>query len=221
MATGTGMRSPRKYAHPLSGVRVSTTSRIARRRITLVGSAAAVLAIGVPSSVRAQQQQGEQVLDIKSATHLRAEYLADLDTLHDKFVQLAKAIPTDKYEWRPSADVRTVAQVLMHVASEYYFYTPRSIGGQPPADYGTPREKNEALEKVTAKAEVLDHLEKSWAHAKSQFAASDAAKLTGSYQPWNVPLDRAAFSMDGDLHEHLGQLIAYARSVGVKPPWTK
>jgi uncharacterized damage-inducible protein DinB len=27
--------------------------------------------------------------------------------------------------------------------------------------------------------------------------------------------------MDGDLHEHLGQLIAYARSVGVKPPWTK
>jgi hypothetical protein len=68
---------------------------------------------------------------------------------------------------------------------------------------------------------VLDHLDKSWAHTKAQFAASDATKLTGSYQPWNMPLDRAAFSMDGDLHEHLGQLIAYARSVGVKPPWTK
>ena len=31
----------------------------------------------------------------------------------------------------------------------------------------------------------------------------------------------AAFVMSGDMHEHLGQLIAYARSVGVKPPWSK
>jgi hypothetical protein len=27
--------------------------------------------------------------------------------------------------------------------------------------------------------------------------------------------------MTSDLHEHLGQLIAYARMNGVKPPWTK
>jgi len=27
--------------------------------------------------------------------------------------------------------------------------------------------------------------------------------------------------MSGDLHEHLGQLIAYARVNGIKPPWTK
>ena len=198
-----------------------TTSRITPR-VGVGGPAVAVLlAITVASNARAQLQQGEQALDVKSASHLRAEYLADLDTLHDKFVQLAKAIPAEKYGWRPSGEVRTVAQVLMHVATEYYYYTPRSIGGQGPADYGAAKEKNEALEKVSAKAEVLDHLEKSWAHTKSQFAASDASKLTGSYQPWNMPLDRAAFSMDGDLHEHLGQLIAYARSVGVKPPWTK
>ena len=220
MATGTAAPPPRKYTHPLSGVRVLTIPRIARR-VGLAGPVAIVLASAVATNARAQQQQGEQALDVKSATHLRAEYLADLDTLHDKIVQLAKAIPADKYGWRPSADVRTVAQVLMHVATEYYYYTPRSIGGQGPADYGAPKEKNEALEKVSSKADVLEHLEKSWTHTKSQFAASDAGRLTGSYQPWNMPLDRAAFNMDGDLHEHLGQLIAYARSVGVKPPWTK
>lgn len=27
--------------------------------------------------------------------------------------------------------------------------------------------------------------------------------------------------MSGDLHEHLGQLIAYARMNGIKPPWSK
>ena len=180
-----------------------------------------VLAIVFAARAGAQQQQGAAVLDVKSATHVRAEYLTDLDTLHAKITQLAKAIPADKYSWRPSPDVRTIAQVLMHVASEFYYYTPRSIGGQGPADYGPAQAKNAALEKITTKAEVLDHLDKSWAHTKAQFAASDATKLTGRYQPWNMPLDRAAFSMDGDLHEHLGQLIAYARSVGVKPPWTK
>jgi hypothetical protein len=36
-----------------------------------------------------------------------------------------------------------------------------------------------------------------------------------------VPLDDAAFIMAGDLHEHLGQLIAYSRMLGVKPPWSK
>ena len=187
------------------------------RPLTLVAVVAALAA----SSAPAHRALAQDALDAKSASHLRAEYLADLDTLHHKFVQLATAIPADKYGWRPSPDVRTIAQVLMHVATEFYYYTPMSIGGQPPANYGVGREKNAALEKVATKAEVLDHLEKSWAHTKAQFAASDASKLTGTYKPWNMPLDRAAFGMDGDLHEHLGQLIAYARSVGVKPPWTK
>ena len=164
---------------------------------------------------------GQELLDAKSAAHVRAAYLADLDTLHHKFVELATAIPADKYAWRPSAEVRSIAQVFMHVATEFYYYTPMSIGGQPPADYGVGRDKNAALEKIAIKAEVLEHLDKSWAHTKSQFAASDASNLTRSYKPWSIPLDRAGFVMVGDLHEHLGQLIAYARSVGVKPPWTK
>jgi hypothetical protein len=36
-----------------------------------------------------------------------------------------------------------------------------------------------------------------------------------------MTLDGASLAMAGDLHEHLGQLIAYARAVGVKPPWSK
>jgi len=218
MVPGFGAAAGRIYTTHQTGVPVLTQVRAvgAPFRATVVA-----FALLLAARAGAQQQQGEAALDVKSAAHVRAEYLADLDTLHAKIVDLAKAIPADKYNWRPSADVRTIAQVLMHVASEFYYYTPRSIGGQGPADYGPAQAKNAALEKISTKPEVLDHLDKSWAHTKSQFAASDPSKLTGSYQPWNMPLDRAAFNMDGDLHEHLGQLIAYARSVGVKPPWTK
>ena len=51
--------------------------------------------------------------------------------------------------------------------------------------------------------------------------ASAPTGATGTYEPWKLSLAHSAFLMSGDLHEHLGQLIAYARSVGVKPPWSK
>ena len=134
---------------------------------------------------------------------------------------LAEAIPADKYSWRPAPGVRSISEALMHVASEWFFYVPSSIAGKPPADFGAPKETLPKLEKITAKADVIAQLKKSWDHTKGQLATADAAKLTGKYKPWGITLDQAAFSMSGDLHEHLGQMITYARSVGVKPPWSK
>ena len=160
-------------------------------------------------------------MDLKSATFLRDKYVADLDTLHVKILALANAIPEDKYGWRPVEGVRSISEALMHVAAEWYFFAPMSVGGKPPADFGPPRESLPKLEKITAKADILAQLEKSWAHCKQQMTGVDAATLTGMVKPWNHSLAEHAFVMSGDLHEHLGQLIAYARSVGVKPPWSK
>jgi uncharacterized damage-inducible protein DinB len=163
----------------------------------------------------------QDALNAASAAHVRDTYLTDLDTLHAKIMALANAIPADKYSWRPAAGVRSVSEALMHIASEFSFYTPRSIGGKEPADFGTPREKLAALEKITGKSEVIDQLEKAWVYGRAQVAAADPSHLTGKYKPWGTTLDEAAFAMTDDLHEHLGQLIAYARSIGVKPPWSK
>src|SRR5262252_6996312 len=101
----------------------------------------AVAAMAVPAHALAAQE-----LDAKSAAHLRDQYLADLDTVHVKIVALAKAIPADKYAWRPAAGVRSVSEAFMHVAGEWYYYTPVSVAGKAPADFGQPREKLPALE---------------------------------------------------------------------------
>jgi uncharacterized damage-inducible protein DinB len=187
------------------------------RRLGFSLLAAAVLGGGGP--VRAADAQ--EVLDARSAIYLRDRYLADMDTVHVKIMALANAIPADKYSWRPAEGVRSVSEVLMHVASEWLYYGPRSVGGTPPGDFGAPREALPKLEKdFTTKAQVLDQLAKGWAYYVAQMKAVDAAKLTGRYAPWNTTLAEAAFGMTGDQHEHLGQLIAYARSLGVKPPWS-
>jgi uncharacterized damage-inducible protein DinB len=189
----------------------------AHRRTYLIASALGLAAILPARSARAQD-----AFDAKSAAHVRSEFVADMDTLHVKIVALAKAIPADKYGWRPGAGVRSVSEVLMHVAGEWYFWAPNSMGGKPHADFADPKTKLPAIEKdVTSKDAVVAELEKSWSYCVGQLRATDASALTGKYKPWNTTVDAAAFGMSGDLHEHLGQLIAYARSVGVKPPWSK
>ena len=192
-------------------------SRNGHRR-TYLAAAAFGLAAALPThAVRAQA-----VFDAKSAAHIRSEFVWDMDTLHVKIVALAKAIPAEKYNWRPGPGVRSVAEVLMHVVGEWYFWAPNSMAGKPPADFGDPKTKLPGLEKsVTTKDAVVAELEKSWAYCDTQIRSADPATLTGSYRPWGQPIDRAAFGMAGDLHEHLGQLIAYSRTIGVKPPWSK
>jgi uncharacterized damage-inducible protein DinB len=192
-------------------------SRNACRRTYLCAVALAAAAIVPTRSALAQD-----AFDAKSAAHIRSEFIADMDTLHVKIVALAKAIPADKYSWRPGAGVRSISEVLMHVVGEWYFWAPSSMAGKPPADFGDPKTKLPGIEKsVTTKDAVIAELEKSWSHCVAQLRSADASTLTGKYKPWNTTVDAAAFGMSGDLHEHLGQLIAYARSVGVKPPWSK
>jgi uncharacterized damage-inducible protein DinB len=188
----------------------------ADHRRTYLAAALSVAAF-VPGALRAQD-----AFDARSAAHVRNEYVSDMDTVHVKIVALAKAIPAEKYGWRPAPGVRSVSEVLMHVAGEWYFWAPSSMAGKPPAGFGDPKTKLPALEKdVTAKDAVLAELDRSWAHCVAQLRAGDPATMTGRYRPWNTTVDAAAFGMSGDMHEHLGQLIAYARSVGVKPPWSK
>jgi uncharacterized damage-inducible protein DinB len=179
----------------------------------------ALVAVAAVSS--APRAGAQAVLDVKSAAAVRDEYMADLDTVHAKIMALANAIPEGKYSWRPAPGVRSVSEVLMHVATEWYYWVPGSIGGKPPADFGPEPEAAAKKEKITAKKDVLAELNKSWAYSKGQLSASDPAALTGKYKPWGASLPRSAFGMSGDLHEHLGQLISYSRSVGVKPPWSK
>ena len=182
----------------------------------LIAVAASIVFVAIPVTVR-----GQAVFDTKAAAHIRDKYLSDLDTLHARFMALAEAIPANKYSWRPTKEVRSVSEVFMHIASEWYYYEPKSVGGNPPADFGVPKDAMAKLERITTKADVIAELNKSWAYGRAQVAGADPATLTGPIKPFGLTIDEVAIGFPGDLHEHLGQLIAYARSNGVKPPWSK
>jgi hypothetical protein len=181
-------------------------------------AAAALAAIIVTSPAPARAQD---VMTKDSAASLKASFIADLETLHRKFLGLAEAFPQDKYTWRPMDGVRSVSEVLMLAAFEGYSFIPNSFGAKP-ADLGS-REEAAKLRTLSDKPQVIEHLNKGFAHAKKELEALDPATLTGKRKVMGQ--DRSApevvLFVGGDLHEHLGQLIAYARTNHIVPPWSK
>ena len=71
--------------------------------------------------------------------------------------------------------------------------------------------------------QVIEHLNKGFAHAKKELEALDASNLTGKRKVMgrDLSVSDIGFAIGGDLHEHLGQLIAYARTNHIVPPWSK
>jgi DinB family protein len=185
-----------------------------RRAFAALALASLVLA-GLPSSARAQDMTKESVASLK------ASFIADLDNLHTKFLGLAQAFPQDKYAWRPMEGVRSVSEVLMLAAMEGYSFIPTSFGAKA-ADLGS-REEAAKLRTLSDKAQIIDHLNKGFAHAKKELEALDPATLTAKRKVMGQDRSAAdvALFIGGDLHEHLGQMIAYARMNHIVPPWSK
>ena len=185
------------------------------RRLAAVLLCAGLGLITVPTTARA----GQDVMTKESAAAVKAAFIADIDVMRGKYLGLAGAFPADKYTWRPMDGVRSVSEVLMLIASEGYGFAPTALGGQA----GLSREEMGKLNAITDKTQVIDHLTKAFAHAKQALEAIDPATLVAKRRAMGQ--DRSTpeivLFVAGDMHEHLGQLIAYARMNHIVPPWSK
>jgi len=163
-----------------------------------------------------------------SALHaqgIMGEFHRDVNEVQKKFIDLAKAMPESAYGWRPGAGVRSVREVFLHVAGENYGI-PIMMGRPAPAASGITSDFNSAVAyeaKNLTKAQVVAELEASFMNLHQGMALTTDQNLTETIkffgQDWTR--QRAMVLTVTHLHEHLGQMIAYARSNGVVPPWSK
>lgn len=157
---------------------------------------------------------------------LMGDLIKDIDGVQTKIVGLAKAMPPASYEWRPGKDVRSTGQVFMHVAADNYFM-PAAMGTNPPAETGISAKDYKTTiafeQKKVTPEQIVAELEKSFAFLKSSMANTPDAKLDAPLEVFGQKTTlRSLWVMTTThLHEHLGQLIAYARSNNVTPPWSK
>jgi uncharacterized damage-inducible protein DinB len=151
-------------------------------------------------------------------TGYRSEVLAEVMIQENKFVRLAEAIPAEKFNWRPAPDVRSFAEVFLHVsAANYNLY--KLVGTPPPSTLDL-----KSLEKSTTdKAKVIATLKASFDHARKAITDMPDANLDKSLDWFGGKNTQRGILLFIVRHaaEHLGQSIAYARFAGIVPPWTE
>ena len=150
-------------------------------------------------------------------TGYRAEVISDIEGIGKKLVDLATAMPAEKYAWRPAPGVRSVSEVYMHVVGANYLL-PSFLGAKLPDGFDREIEKT-----VTDKAKVIEWLKKSIDNAKAAVSSASDADLDKKVKAFGREMTerRVLMIVQTHMHEHLGQSIAYARSNGVTPPWSE
>jgi uncharacterized damage-inducible protein DinB len=165
-----------------------------------------VCALAVALVVPLAQAQGQPA-------GMQAAFGKDAGTLSDKFTGLARVM-SGKYDWKPGHGVRSVGDVFNLIVRENGMLigvlsgTPNT--GAQPAPITDPEKLQEAL-----KASYVNLQKAITGLSDNDLQAP--VKLFGR----DMTKQDALMLILEDQHEHLGQSIAYARSNGVIPPWSK
>ncbi len=168
---------------------------------------ALVLAAAVAAPLAAQQ----------APAGVRGEILTVFNDAADKLAQLAEAIPQDKFTWRPAAGVRSVSEVFLHVAgSDHYLLTAVGVPS-------TMQGENDLEHSTTDKAQIIAKLKDATASVRAAIQAMPDADLDKATKLFGMDMTYRGVGLllASHVHEHLGQMIAYARGNGVVPPWSR
>ena len=154
-------------------------------------------------------------VETRLETGFGAELLTDLSRLEQKLIGLAEAVPQEEFGWRPAEGVRSLGEVYIHQAVSNHRIL-EAVGVSVP-------ENIEQMEEITDKEEVISSLKHSIEALRQAVLATPGDGLDDPVEffgrSWSK---RAIFYLAAThMHEHLCQSIAYARSIGVVPPWSQ
>jgi uncharacterized damage-inducible protein DinB len=141
-----------------------------------------------------------------------------LSLMEKEFVDAVEAMPEDKFNFAPpegSGDFKGVrsfsAQVKHVTGSSYYFF------GAPDMTQEQVKAKEDAVEKLTTKAEIVQALKDSFVNAHTFV---DGITPENAFVTMPKGSTRAGMATFGLAHmmDHYGQLVVYLRMNGIVPP---
>lgn len=168
-----------------------------------------MLTAGAPAKAVGQVQSWQEV------------QIADIEGMRDKFRALAGAFDAGQYDWTPMEGVRSVREVLgLAIAEANLFPTAWGYDPGPTAARGFEAELARAA--ALSKPDMIREIDTSFAYLlRIVGEMSDEKRMSdGSYFGTPMPVHASVATAMADMHEHLGQLIAYARTNRVVPPWS-
>jgi len=145
-------------------------------------------------------------------TKIQAAFGDDAGTLSKKFTGLARVM-AGKYDWKPGQGVRSVSDVFNLIVEENGLLAD-ALSGTPKAAEAPP---------ITDPGKMQDALKASYANLQKAITGLSDNDLQTHVKLFGEDMTKedAVMLILEDQHEHLGQSIAYARTNGVVPPWSK
>lgn len=153
-----------------------------------------------------------------------ADIMMSFSDSESKVIDLAKAVPEEKYSWRPAPGVRSFGEVFAHIVAGNQLLLKLATTSPTPAELNSTFEEQAKFEKQTySKARTIEMLTESFATVRKSLESARAGMLARDADFFGTPTTRRAILVNLDVHiaEHLGQAIAYARMNGITPPWSK
>jgi uncharacterized damage-inducible protein DinB len=129
--------------------------------------------------------------------------MAHFASVNKRLLEMAKDFPADKYGYKPTPEVRTFGEVLVHVVAGNVY---AAKAAQDPAANWDEIDAG----KYKTKPEIVAALEKSVNDATAALKATPADRFGKSPEPWLSVIEHAG--------EHYGQLVVYYRANGLVPP---
>lgn len=174
--------------------------------------AVCLLLVSATIGVRADEAKG-----------FRAELLGNIEYAQKQIMDLENAIPDAKMTWRPNKEVRSISEVYSHIAFANYLFGKFTGVALPEGISVTSPDDEKKWDKMTTdKKAIHDQLVKSFDFIKTSIKNMSDASLENMVDFFGQKMTTRSILMilATHMHEHLGQSIAYARMVGVVPPWT-
>lgn len=132
-------------------------------------------------------------------------------------VDVAEAMPAEKYNFKPTPEVRSFAEQLLHVAGSNYLYVDAAKGQKTGPEDLSPA-------KYATKADIVKVLRESVEAGAAVIGQATDAQMT---EPVKSPFGNAMISRYGFWSaqirhgaEHYGQMVVYLRLNGIVPPAT-
>jgi uncharacterized damage-inducible protein DinB len=130
----------------------------------------------------------------------------NLRSVNRRLLDMAKDFPEEKYNFRPTPEVRSFGEVILH-AMAGNTYALKVARGVPDANWG----KEEVdPKKYPGKAEIVAAFQKSAEEANDAVSKIDPEQFTKTLSPWLSVIEHSG--------EHYGQLVVYYRLNGLVPP---
>jgi uncharacterized damage-inducible protein DinB len=127
-------------------------------------------------------------------------------------VKTAEKVPEDLYSFKPAPEVKTLAEMLGHVADANYMFCAAVLGEKSPSP---------GVEKtMSTKAQIVPAVKAAFAYCDKAYEQMTDAEGVKMIKFFNREMAKATVLGFNSFHtmEHYGNLVTYMRIKGIVPP---